>query len=261
MLIEYTPEEIDVLVKDHRLALEPSADRRYSMPATVLLDQDKSLAYLDKVGSIFEAASNVANASLFAKRYSFLIIASSLYAMSRYDKSLDYSIGNCHVESHHQGQTWLPKVRLTDWQVTAPGEGGRNEWRDQVIRNVFADNLSKAWRALSKSASVSISVLWENTAIYVYWLYENKFMEGADAELKVRLQADYDYLRSEAPAHLFGVTKNPLAKFDSPKVVTCASDHPIRIRKTCCYYYLASDESNDFCSSCPKRHYEAVSIG
>lgn len=261
MSLEYTQEEIDTLVKDYRLALEPSEDRWYSMPATDLLDKDKSLAYMDKVASIFEATSNVANASLFAKRYSFLIIASSLYSMSRYDKCLDYSIENCHVESFHQGEFWLPKVRLAEWNVTMPGKGGRDEWREQVIRNVFADNLAKAWRALSKSASISISVLWENTAIYVYWLYENKFMEGADAELKERLQADYDYLRSEAPAHLFGLTKNPLAKFDSPKVVSCASDHPIRIRKTCCYYYQASDESNDYCSSCPKRQHEAVSIG
>ncbi|BBI35823.1 IucA/IucC family C-terminal-domain containing protein [Cohnella abietis] len=261
MPFEYTPEEIDELVKDHRLALAPSADRWYSIPTTDLLDKDKSLAYLDKVASIFEATSNVANASLFAKRYSFLIISSSLFAMSRYDKSLDYSIGNCHVESHHQGQAWLPKVRLTDWQVTRPEERGRNEWRDQVIRNVFADNLSKAWRALSKSASISISVLWENTAIYVYWLYENKFLEGANAELKAQVQADYDYLRSAAPGHLFGEAKNPIAKFDSPKVLTSASNEPIRIRKTCCYYYQASDEPNDYCPTCPKLKHEAVSIG
>lgn len=261
MPFEYTPEEIDELVINHRLALEPSADRWYSIPATDLLDKDKSLDYLDKVASIFEATTTVANASLFAKRYSFLIIASSLYAMSRYDKSLDYSIENCHIESIHQGQAWLPKVRLTEWQATRPGEGGRNEWRDQVIRNVFADNLSKAWRAVSKSASVSKSVLWENTAIYVYWLYENKFAEGADAELKARIQADYDYLRTAAPAHLFGETRNPLAKFDSPKVATKASNQPIRIRKTCCFYYQASDEPNDYCPTCPKIKHERVAIG
>jgi len=80
-------------------------------------------------------------------------------------------------------------------------------------------------------------------------------------ELKARIQADYDYLRTIAPAHLFGESKNPLAKFDSPKIVTRASSEPIRIRKTCCYYYQASDEPNDYCSSCPKLQHEASSIG
>ena len=55
MPFEYTSEEIDELVINYRLALEPSADRWYSIPATDLLDKDKSLDYLDKVASIFEA--------------------------------------------------------------------------------------------------------------------------------------------------------------------------------------------------------------
>ncbi|MFC5703305.1 IucA/IucC family C-terminal-domain containing protein [Cohnella faecalis] len=259
MVLAFKPEEIDVLTRDHRLAIEPSTDREFSMPAVDLLNPDKCRAYLDGVAGIFESPSSVATVSLFAKRYSFLIIASSLYAMSVYNKGMDYSIENCHIESSYQGRAWLPKMRLTEWNVSQPAEGGRKEWRDQVIHSLFAENIVKAWHSLSKLGPVSKAVLWENTAIYVYWLYENKFGEGVDDIQKSRVQEDFEYLIREAPAHLFGEKKNPFARFDSPKVVTQASEAPIRIRKTCCYYYLASDEPEDYCPTCPKIKHEVVS--
>jgi len=261
MTFEFKPEEIEVLVKDYRLMIEPSEERQFSLPAIDLLDKLKSLEYLDKVSSIFESTSLLATASLFAKRYSFLIIASSLYAMSRFDKGLDYSIENCHIESNYQGKAWLPKVRLTDWQVTQPAEGNRDEWRDQTIHNLFAGNIAKAWHALSESAAISKAILWENTAIYVYYLYENKYAETADSAEKSRIQADYEYLITKAPGYLFGETKNPLAKFDSPKVTTLASETPLRIRKTCCYYYQVADDPEDYCPTCPKiKHKVVISV-
>ncbi|QGQ99117.1 hypothetical protein EHS13_31680 [Paenibacillus psychroresistens] len=257
----FKPQEMDQLVKDYRLTLEPSLERRFSISAIDLLDKDKCLDYLDKVSSIFEASTEAATASLFAKRYSFLTIASSLYAMSSFSKGMDYSIGNCHIESIYKGQAWLPKVRLSNMQVSQPDEGNRNEWRDQVIRSIFAENIDKAWRSISKSAHISKAILWENTAIYVYWLYENTFREGASDDQLLRIQNDFEYLINDAPAHLFGEKTNPLAKFNTPKQVTLASAEPIRIRKTCCYYYQASDEPEDYCPTCPKIKHEPVSIG
>ncbi|WP_256760514.1 IucA/IucC family C-terminal-domain containing protein [Cohnella sp. WQ 127256] len=261
MVVMFKPEEVDVLVQDYRLMLEPSSDRRFSMPAIDLLNKEKSLEYLAGVSSIFESSSHVATVSLFAKRYSYLIIASSLYAMSVFNKGIDYSIANCHIESYYQGQAWLPRVRLADWPVSQPTEGNRKEWRDQIIHNIFAENIAKAWLSLSKMAPISKAVLWENTAIYVYWLYENKFGEGVSADQNSRVQEDFEYLLNEAPAHLFGENKNPFARFNSPKKATLASDVPIRIRQTCCYYYLASDEPEDYCPTCPKIKHEVVSNG
>jgi hypothetical protein len=97
MALAYKPEELDVLVNEYRLTLEPSADRSLSLLAIDLLDGDKSRAYLEKVNGIFEATTRTAVASLFAKRYSCLTIASALYAMSVFDKGMDYAIENCRV--------------------------------------------------------------------------------------------------------------------------------------------------------------------
>ncbi|MCM3746423.1 (2Fe-2S)-binding protein [Paenibacillus pasadenensis] len=259
MAFVYEQHEIDLLVEEFRLAIQPSEDRGLSVPAIDLLDRDKSLAYFTRTAEVFKAETLMANASLFGKRYSFLAAASCLYAMSVFDKGLDYSIENAHIESIWKEDLWLPKIRLNDWQVSRPEAGGRAEWRDRVISNLFAENLSRAWDAISRNAPVSKAVLWENTSIYVFWLYESRMLQGIGEEMQARVREDFAYL-IQAPAHLFGEKKNPLARYYGPKVETVACEQPIRIRKTCCYYYQASDEPEDYCSSCPKIKHELLPV-
>ncbi len=256
-----SPEQLEALESRFRLSLAPSDDRALSLPAAHLLDAERSADYLARVAAdIYETDAMTVAASMFAKRYAFMVTASGLYAMSAYNRSLDYAVENCRIESYRKGEAWLPKVRLSEWRVSRPdadNEEARNEWRDRAIRNLFADNLSRVWNALAKSVPVSKAVLWENTAIYVYWLYENEFLAGASDEQKARMQADYDYLVRKAPASLFGTSGNPLAKYDGPKRATAVSDKPIRVRKTCCYYYKLSDEPGDYCQTCPKLKHDA----
>lgn len=248
------PEEYDILAADYRLTRDSSTDRSFSIPFADLLDPEKSLAYFRGVSGIFETDSELATVSLFAKRYAFLVVASGLYAMSAFNKGLNLTLENGWIESTYQGQAWLPKARLLDLQASEPGEGQRSEWRDRVIETMFAGNLSRVWNAVSNAAGISKALLWENTAIYVYWLYEKKFAEGASPEQKRRMEEDYRYLLYDAPPRLFGEPRNPIKKFNSPKVLTAESDNPIRMRKTCCFYYLTSDTPHDYCSTCPKRN-------
>ena len=96
-----------------------------------------------------------------------------------------------------------------------------------------------------------MEILWENTAIRVYSLYEKKMGEGKSEQEKLRIQKDFEYLIHEAPASLFGETENPLAKFYGPKTKISFSNEPVRIRKTCCFYYKVS-QNEKYCSTCPK---------
>ncbi|MGN7453564.1 IucA/IucC family C-terminal-domain containing protein [Paenibacillus pasadenensis] len=259
MGFDYERHEIDLLTEEFRLALEPSEDRRLSMPALDLLDRDKCLGYIGRAGEVFEGQTIAANASLFAKRYSYLTIASSLYAMSAMDKGLDYSIENAHIESVWRGSAWLPRIRLEKWEANRPEAGKREAWRERIVASVFADNISRAWNAISAYVPVSKAVLWENAAIYVFWLYENRFLEGLDEERQAIVRSDLAYL-VEAPPHLFGEKKNPLGRYYGPKVATVASEEPIRIRKTCCFYYLASDDPEDYCPTCPKINHQPSGV-
>ncbi len=244
--------ELDILQQSYRLTTSASEHRELSITCTDLLNPELALPFLQKVGAFWETDSMTATVSLFAKRYAYLTIAAGLYAMSRYNKGLDLSLDNCSLESYLQGEAWLPKALLMNAEVSCPVQGTRAAWRDEVLQRMFADNLAHVWAALSKMCGVSQAVLWENTAIYVYWLYENQFADGASEQERQQIEADYRYLVQEAPAHLFAQRSNPLKKFDSPKRVTAVSDTPIRVRKTCCFYYLAADEPDDYCPTCPK---------
>ncbi|XEC94539.1 IucA/IucC family C-terminal-domain containing protein [Paenibacillus tarimensis] len=252
----FKPEELDVLTSVFRLRIDPSPERTFSIPSSDLLDKDKCLAYMEGITGIFESSSMVAVISQFSKRYAYMTMASGLYAMTMFDKGLDYSVDNCHIESVYHGESWLPEVRLTDWQETSPEDGKRSEWRQQVIRNIFADNIAKVWCSIAKAANVPVAMLWENMAISLYWLYEKRMGEGADERQKARIHEDYHYLLHEAPAELFGETENPLAKFNSPKCATPASDVAIRMRKTCCFLYEIPGEAV-YCITCPKMKYSS----
>jgi ferric iron reductase protein FhuF len=244
MLSSFKTEELECLSTDFRLTTTISTDSRFSISSIDLLNEVKCSEYLDKITGLFKSPSRMVTASQFAKRYSFLTIAPSLYAMTMLNKGLDFSVENCHVEStFRDDSTWLPKVRLNDQIVSLPEVGGRNEWRNQVVKNIFAGNISKVWHSVSKAANIPISILWENTAIYVYWLYEKR----------IGGHEDFQFLLNEAPASLFGEKRNPLTRFNSPKCEIPTSDQPVRVRKTCCYYYEVSPDKKTYCSSCPRK--------
>ncbi|WP_322906079.1 IucA/IucC family C-terminal-domain containing protein [Paenibacillus campi] len=244
--------ELEQLQQHYRLAVDVSEHRELSLAFAELLQPERALPFLQRVGAFWETDSMTATVSLFAKRYAYLTIAAGLYAMSRYNKGLDLTLENGSLESYLQGEAWLPKALLVNTNVSCPDDGKRAEWRDEVLKRMFAGNLARVWAALSQMTGISQAVLWENTAIYVYWLYENQFADGADQQQRLQVEADYRYLVQDAPAHLFAQRSNPLQKFDSPKRITAVSDTPIRVRKTCCFYYLAADEPDDYCPTCPK---------
>lgn len=247
------PEQYQILADHYRLTQEVTEDRTYCLSFTDLLDPDISQAYLQKVSHIYETDSTVAAVSMFAKRYAYLVIAANLYSISYFNKGYNLELENGEMESQYHGGAWLPKARLKDWTMTEPAAGRREQWRDEVLERMFAGNLSRVWGALAKLAKVPKSILWENTAIYVYWLYEKNFGAGANPEQRRRLEEDYHYLLHAAPAQLFGEKRNPLIQFNRPKVTRTGYEQPIRVRKTCCFYYITSDKQDDYCSSCPKR--------
>lgn len=243
--------ELDYLTKHFRITTNKSVDRMYSIPSLDLLNEAKCRDYLDKVTDIFESPSKKVLASQFSKRYSFSIITHSLYAMTMFNRGLDHSIENCNIESEYHDNVWLPKVRLSKLHVDQPTETNRHKWRDQVIKNIFANHIAKIWRSISQTTNISTTVLWENTAIYVYWLYEKRIGEGASESQKSRIYEDYQYLLGEAPGSLFGQSENPLKNYNSLNCTIPSPDKPVRIRKTCCYYYQISF-NKVYCSTCPR---------
>lgn len=243
--------ELSYILSNFRFTTETSALPKGSIHAVDFLDHEKAAAYLDAFTTIIRSPSRAITASQFAKRYSFSIIAAGLYAMTMYNKRLDLTIENSYIEFSIEDGHWLPNIRLADFNVTAPDEQNRDNWRDETIKTIFADNLSQVWRSLAETAHIPPAILWENAAVYVYWLYETKMKADVREEEKSRVLQDFLYLLRKAPAALFGESENPLTTYYGPRFSVPHSEEPVRFRQTCCFYFRLPS-STGYCQTCPK---------
>src|SRR5699024_5945609 len=90
-------------------------------------------------------------------------------------------------------------------------------------------------------------MLWENTAVRIYSLYERRMatLEGGAA---ARRDADFNFLLRTDPA-LFGMPFNPLHYFRfCPTRLSDGAE--VRFRRTCCLYFQATCPQ-EYCRACP----------
>ncbi len=245
-------EELDYLTKNFHLSIKPLPYSTDCIRSVDLLDGKKCASYLDELSSVLRSPSRMITASQFSKRYAFLTLTTGLYAMTMYNKGLDLGIENSLLESSvTHNKSWSTRICAPDLHVTEPAAGKRDEWRNETIRNLFAGHLAKLWRSISETANIPVAILWENTAVRLYSLYEKRMGEGANSQENKRIQEDFEYLISKAPGTVFGETDNPMEKFYFPACMTSSANQPVRIRKTCCFYYKVS-ANESYCSTCPK---------
>jgi ferric iron reductase protein FhuF len=230
----------------------PAQDTGYGTDAiatTELLDPARCRELLDRLGPVIGSSSRAITASLLGKRIAFLTTASCLYAMTLFDKGLDLSVANSVTEYGHRDGLWRSRMVLKAFEVSCPAETDRAPWRQDVVERLFAGHLARLWAVFSEVSGVAPRILWENTAVRVYALYERKIGTQASLDMRDRVRDDLDYLVHGAPPSVFGMTDNPLARFYFSKTPV-ASGSLIRFRKTCCLYYKASTPV-EYCSTCP----------
>lgn len=240
-------DEWDYLNQHFGLLEQTKTSQFYSVSVLDLLDVEICTDYLNQLSLLLGSPSNMITASQFLKRYAFLTAAPLLYAMSVYNKGLDFSIENCSLESALDFPR-LDHVSLVHVDAVMPATHTRHVWRDAVIQALFAENIGKLIQVMSKVAKVPKLILWENVAIRVFSLYEKRIGETEDQEIQARAQADFQYLIHQASGALFGEKKNPITRFYSKPTLSSEVSSPIRVRKTCCFYY----DIEEYCSNCPK---------
>jgi len=235
-------------LKELRLATEKT-NSPLSVQVNSLLDEDQLKAYLKQLSGHLQSANHMVASSIFIKRYAFVPVI-FLYAMSAWNRKLDISFSNISIESDEQKGLWLPKFYFKDFQSEETG-ADRDEWRRKCLAALFQDHLSPLINHVSRTAKVSKLILWENIAIYLFWLYETVLIkEGTSEEVKARANKDFQYLIFEAPGSLFGdYHNNPLVKYYNERVFLQNAQKSIRPRNTCCLAYLTKGQKH--CSSCP----------
>ncbi|MEX0603796.1 MAG: IucA/IucC family C-terminal-domain containing protein [Marinobacter sp.] len=248
MRLMLDPGQKEELASQCRLIMAEQQDRDFALPAARLLEPETCRDLLDRLAPVIGSPNRYVTASLLAKRIAFLTTGSALYAMSALDRGLDLSIDNSILEYRHQDGLWQSRLPLEDLTVTAPSAGARNDWRATVVHRLFAGHLAPLWRSFRAVARVPLPVLWENTAVRVYSLYERRLAAQSCPHRQQRITDDFHFLIHQAPADLFGTDHNPLHRYFQPR--QCGEDPNIRIRKTCCYYFRAAQPAK-YCSTCP----------
>ncbi|MCS0655940.1 MULTISPECIES: IucA/IucC family C-terminal-domain containing protein [Bacillaceae] len=220
-----------------------------SSPLTIkaenLLDPTQTGAYLEAVKNQLGAPDNKTAASILIKRYAFLPVI-YLYCMTSWNVKLDIRHENITIVSQERDGLWLPGFHFVRLQGQGAGMD-RDQWREDAVRTLFKGHIFPLINRIASEGKVSRLILWENIAIYLFWLYEKILPLEMHSE---RAAEDYRFILEEAPGNLFGCENtNPLKKFDSRKILSENTGEMVRPRKTCCYSYLTS--SGKRCGTCP----------
>ncbi|WP_051633814.1 siderophore-iron reductase FhuF [Bacillus sp. UNC41MFS5] len=211
-----------------------------------LLDETYLKDFLKNLSAAIGAPSEKIAASIFIKRYAFLAVM-SLYTMTALNKKLNVSLDNIKMESAVQGKDWLPGISLKDATLQEWDGNNRSKWRESVLKDLFANNIYPLISQMEKTVGISKLILWENIAVYLFWLYET---ELKDQNL---VAEDFRYLILEAEGKLFGrYNKNPLQKYFAEKTYLEEWSTEVRVRKTCCFTYQLP--AGKRCKTCPCTH-------
>jgi ferric iron reductase protein FhuF len=236
----------NILIENNLSALQkyrlrPETNKSFNVGK--LVDKAFAIDFMKNLALSIDAPSERTAASIFIKRYAFIAVI-SLYAMTTANRKLNLSLDNIEMEEAESGKDWLPMISLKDPSIEEWNGDDRNEWRKGVYRDLFANNIYPLIEHFEKTFKVSKLILWENIAVYLFWLYETelKYSENPNA------QSDFRFLLMEAEGNLFGgYHLNPITKYYSEKKYP----DEIRIRKTCCLTYQLGAKR---CKTCPCTH-------
>jgi len=248
--------QLESLAREFPVSLAAHERRSTHYDTRGLLDIAACRNMLDGLGPVIGSRTRPVTASLLAKRVAFLVTGPALYAMSAYDQGLDLRMGNCITDVTHEGGLWRSHLILKTLATDQPTPRQREPWRERVIERVFSGHLAPLWMALHHASGISSRILWENTAVRVYSLYERRMVKLPDCAARSRAQDDFRYLVQDAPGNLFGLSENPLKRFFfKPRSTLTSEGQPreLRVRKTCCLYFMATEPA-EYCSACPLLH-------
>jgi ferric iron reductase protein FhuF len=247
---------LDVLNKDEivqlrqfRLTTEEKSSE-LSIPLNDLLDENILLKYLEEVGLQIGSPNLKVTASIFVKRYAFLAVI-YLYGISAWNKKINISFNNISFQTEEVNGMWIPQFYFHNTKIEI-AEGNRYKWREEALKGLFSENTHVLITKLAKVTKQSKRILWENIAIYLFWLYESVLQKIDNEGLRNRVKEDFHYLVFEAPGSLFGnYHANPIKRYHYNKSYNEHLEEELRVRTTCCFSYLLEGATNR-CKTCPQ---------
>lgn len=246
-MLNLTKEELESLLR-FRLGTKQTGSL-FSVKGNMLLDEDFLERYAEDMKDRLNDPNQKVAASMLVKR-SGMLAALHFYLFTVCGKRLPAAPASVSWEIEADDRGWTPSFYFHKGAELI--EADRSEELKRLTEDIFRRHLGGLIAACRRAFSISKHILWENIAVYLYWMYDTLL---EDPKLKARAAQDFHFLLFEAEPGLFeeGADENPLKRFYPGQH---AED---RTRTTCCLYY-ATDENGVKCRTCPRnKHKERVS--
>ncbi|TES52776.1 hypothetical protein E2L07_13675 [Halalkalibacterium halodurans] len=233
--------------------LENDGKKEYE--ATELLDEGCLVPLLHEVKDVLEAPDLLVTASMFSKRYAYLMTVPVLYAFSLWNVRFQPTMENVVYREKETDPYWLPTFYFHEERIHPISLELREKEREALFFTLFANHLDKMWDVLCKATSIPKEILWENTFSYLYWLYDSLVQqseEWTNEAVKRQVEADRHFLFYEADVQLFGHgRKHPFTRMAERREAVKEKDTP-PLRQTCCFSYRCG-EPPTYCGTCPRK--------
>lgn len=218
-------------------------DKSEDTKLTNIIDEEDSIIFLSSQMKELKAPSFSVAASMFSKRYAYLIVSSTLYSMAKYNYVLYFPLKACAFNKE-RNLIVLPSV--SKWIELE--DLGREQRRQYVINSLFSTLVIPIFHALEKTSGIPSSILWENVAVRINSIYRKMLKEELDPVVINRLLSDFYFLR-DTDGHLFNLKENPINRY--LKIGEELELNPNR--KTCCMYHKLEEdiEGIGYCANCP----------
>lgn len=238
-------------LKNYRFTLEQqNEDSDLSITLSELVETKSLRSFLDRVSDHIHSPNVKVTASMFIKRYSYLA-AMYLFSMTAFNKRFELTLEHMHLQTDDEDPLWLPTYYFSKWRVSEPGED-RKKWREEGIHDFFSNIVTPVVEGVKLETKQSKLVLWENIAIYIFWLYESVLTQDSNEQLRERAKDDLQFIVAEAPGSVFGdYLVNPIKRHFHEKRFVPELGEEVRVRTTCCFFYALTG-TTDRCKICPK---------
>ncbi|MGF9697818.1 (2Fe-2S)-binding protein [Paenibacillus sp. MABNR03] len=236
------------MVEEHSIWLgEPPENSVRTIALSELNEEVACREYISWFQQYINAPDMKVAASMLAKRIGYLWTAPLVTAMTFHHRHVSFQLENSFLYhpalSANEGGTRFPFLAVNGLQAEAL-TGDRELWREKVLEEMFAVQLTPLLKTFAAIAPLSMSILWENIMVRIGSLYTPDADDAGQESQHIR--TDFSYLTQGAPGQVFGVKRNPFIRFTENK-----GNVPVAKNKriTCCFYYQMSGE---YCRKCPK---------
>ncbi|MBM7569730.1 (2Fe-2S)-binding protein [Aquibacillus albus] len=240
--------EIDYLVEHFRILTE-SKDEETKFPLAKLKDESFLKEYLCQLTQEFNTDKIFVSASQFMKRIGYVLVVPTLYTMTVHNKNINIKETNSYLIPRRQNEIWMPHLLVDPNYIETCTMSERRKWRDQVVNDLFR-LIAQIIANVSSVSNVPNPILWENVAVYIFWLYEKRLQLESTVNDNV-ISGDFDYIIHHVPVDVFDQSYHPLLRFYQSKHVLSDTGDQLRMRRTCCFYY-ETNSNGGFCKNCPK---------